>query len=117
MKLFDTIRDIFRATKVPEDGAQPDAVGIKTVADYLKLVGMDIELSLHTSSSRFRGRLHDLSDDCRNLILTDLTEYDDSRAGSPAVDMKERELIPVKDVCMIRVYDTQPIEDPDYWKA
>jgi hypothetical protein len=74
MKVFDTIRDLLGQQRRPGEPRHAESIGVKTVADYLKLVGMDIEVSLHDSPLRFRGRLIDLSDDCQKLILRDVTE-------------------------------------------
>lgn len=116
MKIFDTIRDFFGATKAPGASGQEESIGVKTVADYLKLVGMDIEVSLHDSPLRFRGRLIDLSDDCQKLILRDVTEYDDGRMGAPVVDMQDKKLIAVTDVSIVRVCDIRPNTDDEYWR-
>ncbi len=117
MKVFDTIRDFFGATKASGVSGQEESIGVKTVADYLKLVGMDIEVSLHDSPLRFRGKLTDLSDDCQKLILRDVTEYDDARMGSPVVDMQDKKLIAVTEVSIVRVCDMHPNTDDAYWRT
>jgi hypothetical protein len=118
MKLFTSIKNLFgKGDKSPQhsDDESHESIGISTVADYLHYTGKVLEISLKDSKTKFQGCLVDLSDDCKKLILSDVTEYDERDYGSPPVDMKDKKLIPIDEIFMVRVRNSCPRTD-EYWK-
>ena len=75
---------------------------IKTKADYLKLVGFEIEIDTKDSKS-YRGNVKDLSDNCEYLILF---KTHSNRFINWILSLRKKEIkIPLDEITLVEVLD------------
>ena len=79
---------------------------IKTKADYLKLIGFEVEIDTKDSKS-YRGNVKDLSDNCEYLIL--LKVYNNRLIKRISFFTKNEYKIPLKEIDLIQVIDRKQI--------
>ncbi len=76
---------------------------IKTKADYLKLIGFEIEID--TPNKSYRGTVKDLSDDCNYIIL--LKKYK-TKIANWIQSLRKRKVylkIPLDEINLVEVID------------
>jgi len=91
-------------TRDQSDGlVNMSAPGIRTVSDFLKYGGNVLDIMLKDRSN-YRSKLVGLSDDCKRLILMDVTEYVIGKKGKEKLVAKhERVLILIADIDLVEV--------------
>lgn len=75
---------------------------IKTKADYLKLIGFEIEIDTKDSKSH-RGNVKDLSDNCEYLILF---KTHSNRFINWILSLRKKEIkIPLEEIDLVEIID------------
>lgn len=79
MRIFDRFRGKTKNRTSNETGATT-RLKLKTVADFMKLVGMDVSISTK-DGDLWEGTVKDISDSGTHLILCNLERFRDSEDG------------------------------------
>lgn len=80
---------------------------IKTKADYLKLIGFEVEID--TKIKSYRGNVKDLSDNCEYIILF---KTHNNRFINWILSLRKKEIkIPLKEINLVEIIDRKKEEN------
>ena len=83
---------------------------IKTKADYLKLIGFEIEID--TKDKSYRGKVKDLSDNCEYIIL--IKTYQNRFINWILSFIKKENKIPLEEINLVEIIDRKGISGGCY---